>query len=504
LVELAETNQRTNQPPTYYAISIHQSKFIRRIIMKPRQIGLWGLYPLIILLLMLSGCGAPAGAPASAPAGDAAAPAAQEAAPPAEPAETKAEPADAAAALDLPFALAKKVITAESAAWAGASIIADELMLYGDGAQLDGLAAKFALTASGERVDLAFLGAGRAMQLYQTTGDLPADQVAEQINEQARSEGIDVAAEPNLLLSVSTHGGSVFGSPSYPPLTGPETPFDQQWIWFDQGIRLPAEQTWTGKGVTVGVFDTCPATQPAWVDQVEWITKAPGANPIYLEHGASAAALVDYVAPAAQIELYCVLSADGYGTLADLIAGIAHFINQHSPEGGRAVINLSLGVHGVSAQLEAILDRVHALGFVIVAAAGNQGDPTAMNIPAAYHTVIGVAGHTIDRQPSNFTNLGEIAAPAGGNLSAAELAQAPCAALPDRFIITPADSSPTGYLCWQGTSFASPLVSGAAALLLEKDPALTADDVAAKLYGTAEVGDPIFGAGIMDVTQALQ
>jgi uncharacterized protein YceK len=74
--------------------------------MKPRQIGLWGLYPLIILLLMLSGCGAPAGAPASAPAGDAAAPAAQEAAPPAEPAETKAEPADAAAALDLPFALA--------------------------------------------------------------------------------------------------------------------------------------------------------------------------------------------------------------------------------------------------------------------------------------------------------------------------------------------------------------------------------------------------------------
>ena len=143
--------------------------------MKPRQIGLWGLYPLIILLLMLSGCGAPAGAPASAPAGDAAAPAAQEAAPPAEPAETKAEPADAAAALDLPFALAKKVITAESAAWAGASIIADELMLYGDGAQLDGLAAKFALTAIGERVDLAFWGTGRAMQLYQTTGDLPAE-----------------------------------------------------------------------------------------------------------------------------------------------------------------------------------------------------------------------------------------------------------------------------------------------------------------------------------------
>ena len=89
-------------------------------------------------------------------------------------------------------------------------------------------------------------------------------------------------------------------------------------------------------------------------------------------------------------------------------------------------------------------------------------------------------------------------------MNADELAQALCADLPDRFIITPADSSPTGYLCWQGTSFASPLVSGAAALLLEKDPALTTDDVATKLYGTAAAGDPIFGAGIMDVTQALQ
>ena len=481
--------------------------------MKPRQLVLWGVHFLVILLFLLNGCAAPAAAPASdaaapasdAAASDAAAPATdKEAAPPAEPAQTKAEPLDAAPAGNLPFALFGKVITAEGATWAGASVIADELMLYGDGAQLDELAAKFALTAIGERVDLAFWGTGRAMQLYQTTGDLPADQLAEQINEQVRSTGMDVAAEPNLLITVSKHGASVFGSPSYPPLTGPETPLDQQWIWFDQGIRLPTERTWTGNGVTVGVFDTCPATQPAWVDQVEWITTAPGANPIYLEHGASAAALVDYVAPAAQIELYCVLSADGYGTLADLIAGIAHFINQHSPEAGRAVINLSLGVHGVSAQLEAILDQAHALGFVVVAAAGNQGDPTAMNIPAAYHTVIGVAGHTVDRQPSNFTNLGEIAAPAGGNLSAAELAQALCAALPDHFIITPADSSPTGYLCWQGTSFASPLVSGAAALLLEKDSAMTAADVGENLYGTAESGDPLFGAGIMDVTQALQ
>lgn len=482
--------------------------------MKPRSIVLWGVHFLVILLLLLNGCAAPT-APGAAPRGGDSAAASEsaagaaaadtvEAAPPADPAETKAEPVDVAAAGDLPFALAAKVITAEGATWAGAGVIADEVMLYGNGAQLDQVAEKFTLTAIGARVDLAFWGASRAMQLYQTTGDLPADQVAEQINAQARSEGTDVAAEPNLLLSVSGHGASVFGSPSYPPLTGPAAAFDKQWIGFAQGIRLPAERTWAGNGVTVGVFDTCPAKQPAWVDQVAWITTASGANPIYLEHGASAAALVDYVAPAAQLELYCILRADGYGTLADLIGGIAHFINQHPPEVGRAVINLSLGVHGVSAQLETMLAQAHALGFVVVAAAGNQGDPTAMNIPAAYHTVIGVAGSTFERQPSNFTNLGEITAPAGGNLSADELAQAVCADLPERFIITPADSSPTGYLCWQGTSFASPLVSGAAALLLEKDPTMTADDVATKLYGTAEAGDPIFGAGIMDVAKALQ
>lgn len=480
--------------------------------MKPRQVVLWGVPFLILFLLLLNGCaaasrpvGGEAAAPAmEAPAAEAAAAADAEAAPAVEPAASKDEPSAEPIAMNALNALAAAVSRAEGGQWAGAAMISGEVLLYGQGDQLPPLAEKFTLTATGEPVDLNFFSSGWVMQRYQSAGALPADQLAEQINEQARNDGMNVSAEPNLLITVSGHGASVFGSPSQPPLPGPTEGFDQQWIWFEQGIRLSTERSQLGKGVTVGIFDTCPTQQPAWVDQMTWITTAVGATNVYLEHGASAAALVDYVAPDARIELYCVLDSDGYGTLADLIAGLAKFISQQQGAADRVVINLSLGVHGSSPQLDAILTQAHTLGFVVVAAAGNQGNVNAMNIPALYHTVIGVAGHTHDRQPSNFTNLGEIAAPAGGNLNADELTKAVCADQPERFVITPADSSPTGHLCWQGTSFATPLVSGAAALLLEKDPALTPDDVASKLYGTAEAGDPVFGAGLLDVTQALQ
>lgn len=493
--------------------------------MKPRRVVFWGIPFLILFLLLLNGCAAPGGsvggeaAPAaadaaagSAPAAEMSAPAAAmeaiwtaaEAAPPVKPAASKDEPSAEPAAVPLAAALAATVSSAEGAQWGGAEMITGEVLLYGQSDRLALLAAAFALTPAGEPVNLDFFSNGWVMQRYQSAGDLPADQLAEQINEMARSSGFDAWAEPNLLITVSGHGGGVFGSPSQSPLPGPNDGFEQQWIWFDQGIRLPGERSQLGKGVTVGVFDTCPTQQPAWVDQMTWITTSVGANNVYLEHGASAAALVDYVAPDARIELYCVLDSDGYGTLADLIAGLAKFISQQQAAADRVVINLSLGIHGSSPQLDAMLAQAHTLGFVVVAAAGNQGNVNAMNIPALYHTVIGVAGHTVDRQPSNFTNLGEMAAPAGGNSSAAELAKAVCADQPERFVITPADSSPTGHLCWQGTSFAAPLVSGAAALILEKDPALTPDDVANKLYGTAEAGAPLFGAGMMDVTQALQ
>lgn len=469
-----------------------------------RQFMRFLIFLLIFALLTLAGCAPPSSAiPVG---GDAAAAAAtnDEAAPRAEPADAVAEPAVAQAIAEIESAFAEKIFLPNEGAWAGDLIIVDEVLVYGNQEQLDPIVARFPLGEIQLRADLGFVAPAWQSRLYSITDGTPAHLLAEQINQAAQQAGIDVHAEPNLVIAHSGHGGSVFGSPSLPPWIGPQNGFDPQWIWGELGINLASERLWLGKGVTVALFDTCPATQPAWVDQMTLITTSAGVNQLYSEHGSGAAALIDYMAPEAVITLSCVLTTDGYGKLSDLVAGLAQVIQPYDPNTGRLVLNLSLGVHGLSPQLEAILQAAYEQGIVTVAAAGNQGDPTVMNTPAVYPMVIGVAGSTNARQPSNFTNLGDVAAPAGGDLDVADWDKVDCAAQPELFVITRADSSPTGYLCWVGTSFATPLVSGEAALLLEKAPTLTVDEVATKIYGTSDPVAPVLGAGIINVTLALQ
>ena len=67
------------------------------------------------------------------------------------------------------------------------------------------------------------------------------------------------------------------------------------------------------------------------------------------------------------------------------------------------------------------------------------------------------------------------------------------------------------YFCLSGTSMAAPVVAGAAALLLQKDPTLTPDTVKARLMFTADKwaapdgsSDPCtYGAGYLNIPAAL-
>ncbi|QBI21713.1 hypothetical protein ER308_20505 [Egibacter rhizosphaerae] len=150
-----------------------------------------------------------------------------------------------------------------------------------------------------------------------------------------------------------------------------------------------------------------------------------------------------------------VLDDDGEGTAAELAAGI-----RYSADEGAQVINLSLGSSERSQTVARAIDDATEAGSLVVAAAGNAGD-TERIYPAAHEHTLAVAGSDEEDRRYPWSTHGDwvdLAAP-GCNIS------------------TSIESS-SAYATFCGTSSASPVVAGVAALLFSDDADATNDTVA--------------------------
>jgi subtilisin family serine protease len=131
-----------------------------------------------------------------------------------------------------------------------------------------------------------------------------------------------------------------------------------------------------------------------------------------------------------------------------------------------------------------------ARGVLLVAAAGNGGAKSPPLYPAANPNVIAVSGTDAQDRlfpASNRGNYIAVAAPAA-----------------DIFLPAPDEK----YQINSGTSFSAAYVSGIAALIMERSPALKPNDVRAILTRTArDLGTPgrddLFGAGEADAFAAV-
>lgn len=175
------------------------------------------------------------------------------------------------------------------------------------------------------------------------------------------------------------------------------------------------------------------------------------------------------------------------------------------------VINMSLGTSRDHAPLRAAVNYALSKGKVVVASAGNsqlngQGPSGVPNYPGAYDGVIAVAATRPDDSIAPFSTNGDfvdVAAPGDAVLSTWDTR------LDDT---APADKQPThgiGYKALSGTSMASPIVAGLAALMKTVRPDLSPPEVQALLEQSADdlgaVGkDPVFGAGRINALRALQ
>jgi len=213
------------------------------------------------------------------------------------------------------------------------------------------------------------------------------------------------------------------------------------------------------------------------------------------------------------VKLLAIQAADSTGTFSDVdeAAAITYAVDR-----GAKIINMSFGGPATSPTEQSAVAYAVAHGVLLVAAAGNSAQSDNAPIyPAGLLQPLGsngqggvglsVGASTITGSRASFSNYGSyisLAAP-GENVFAALSSLSSPSNWP-RQSLPGSTAGIYGYA--SGTSFSSPEVAGAAALVWAANPQLTATSVAAVLKQSASgqgAWSQELGFGILDVAQAV-
>jgi len=290
------------------------------------------------------------------------------------------------------------------------------------------------------------------------------------------------------------------------PITIPEPPAKQDRTAVDQvpfrnrtleylGVGAAGDTSTWGRGVTVAILDTGVAPDATFgAGRLRALDIGLGTAPgdgSEDGHGTAVAALAAGatkdaagVAPSASILSIRVTDASGTSDIFTL----AHAIVT-ATDAGAKVINVSLGGYATSNVLESAIGYALDRGALIVAAAGND-QAAQLAWPAADPRVISVGAIDAAEQQVTFSNSG-----------------------PQLQLTAPGYGVQTAWLGGQrayvdGTSVSAPLVAGALAAVLSKNPGFTPQQAAQLIAQTASDGgapgaDPAFGRGILNLAWAM-
>ncbi|WP_103503805.1 MULTISPECIES: S8 family serine peptidase [unclassified Streptomyces] len=181
-------------------------------------------------------------------------------------------------------------------------------------------------------------------------------------------------------------------------------------------------------------------------------------------------------------------------------------------EEGASIVNMSLGSYamgGYDPLVEAVDQLSQEHGTLFVIAAGNDGpEPGSVGSPGLAASALTVGAVDADDLIADFSSagppLGEAAVKPDISAPGVDIAAAAAAGSRMELIGAPVTD---GYTAISGTSMATPHVAGAAALLLQKNPEWTGEQLKAALVGSALGVDatPVrTGSGRLDVSRALE
>jgi len=185
-----------------------------------------------------------------------------------------------------------------------------------------------------------------------------------------------------------------------------------------------------------------------------------------------------------------VLDGDGFGSIPSIVNAIRYAVKQ-----GASIINLSLTGFETDPELDTVLREAEAANVLVVVAAGNDSDKAGRDLaelpvyPAcsvtATSTLIAVTGTDAIDQRAPYADFGaactDLAAPGHELIGAHPTANPP-------------DSRATTTLKYidtiTGTSAATPLVSGTAALIRSVKPDWTVAQVRERILSTTDPIEP--------------
>jgi hypothetical protein len=260
-------------------------------------------------------------------------------------------------------------------------------------------------------------------------------------------------------------------------------------------LRLPQAHTLArGMNVTIAVIDSgIDVKHPELANSVADSFDALGSKEGPHVHGTGiAGAIVAHARLIGSAPEARLLAIRAFGTASGAAESTSYVILKgldYAVEHGAQIVNMSFA-GPKDPMIERGIAATAARGILLVAAAGNAGAKSPPLYPAANPNVIAVSGTDAQDRlfpASNRGNYIAIAAPGA-----------------DIFLPAPDEK----YQINSGTSFSAAYVSGIAALIMERNPALKPNDVRAILTKTArDLGAPgrddLFGAGEADAFAAV-
>ncbi|MCG8482330.1 MAG: S8 family peptidase [Clostridia bacterium] len=290
------------------------------------------------------------------------------------------------------------------------------------------------------------------------------------------------------------------------------------------GARMVNNYGYKGKDIGIAIIDTGVAphndlTKPynrivAFKDYVN-NRDAPYDDDGHGTHVAGIAAGNGYsnskyrgIAPEANIIGVKVLDGTGSGSTSDILAGLQWIINNKQKYNIK-IVNMSLGTPADAVYREDPLAKgaTSAVnhGFTVVTAAGNNGPRMrTINSPGTSPYVITV-GAINDNRTTSYDDIFIADFSSRGPTRSGEVK--PDVMAPGVDIISLSNKSLSGYTSHSGTSMAAPIISGAAALIYEKNGDISTEQIkrlvkntAMPIRGESRIAQ---GAGVANIPRML-